>query len=99
MPPTSIFISAASVGTSGIGYSRISVLLGPVRTAASTFSATAYLQIIMPLPNAQMRERSCKSANSLDRYSRSALDLLASADFGSQRGDGAERGLRCVDVG
>jgi hypothetical protein len=25
---------------SGMGYSRISVLLGPVRTAASTFSAT-----------------------------------------------------------
>jgi hypothetical protein len=40
MPPTSIFIKAASAGTSGIGYSRISVLLGPIRTAASTFSAT-----------------------------------------------------------
>ena len=39
-PPTSIFIKAASTGTSGIGYSRISVLLGAVRTAASTFSAT-----------------------------------------------------------
>src|SRR5882672_10463268 len=41
MPPTSIFIRAASSGTSGIGYSRISVLLGPVGTAASTFSPTA----------------------------------------------------------
>src|SRR5579872_4614652 len=40
MPPTSIFISAASAGTSGMGYSRISVLLGPVRTAANTVSAT-----------------------------------------------------------
>src|SRR4029079_1984294 len=40
MPPTSIFISAPSAGTSGIGYSRISVLLRPVRAAASTLSAT-----------------------------------------------------------
>ena len=40
MPPTSIFISAASAAMSGMGYSRISVLLGPVRTAASTCSAT-----------------------------------------------------------
>src|ERR1700691_309910 len=40
MPPTSIFINAASAGTSGIGNSRISVLLGPVRTAARTFSTT-----------------------------------------------------------
>src|SRR5262245_44577417 len=40
MPATSIFIRAASSGTSGIGYSRISVLLGPTRTAANTFSAT-----------------------------------------------------------
>ena len=39
-PPTSIFIRALSAGMSGMGYSRISVLLGPVRTAASTFSAT-----------------------------------------------------------
>src|SRR5712691_2855400 len=47
MPPTSIFIRAASSGTSGIGYSRISVLLGPVRTAASTFSATEKRYIII----------------------------------------------------
>src|SRR5215470_3661335 len=40
MPATSIFINAASAGMSGIGYSRISVLLGPTRTAASTLSAT-----------------------------------------------------------
>ena len=40
MPATSIFIRAPSSGMSGIGYSRISVLLGPTRTAASTFSAT-----------------------------------------------------------
>src|SRR3954463_5162352 len=31
-------MSALSAGISGIGYSRISVLPGPVRTAASTFS-------------------------------------------------------------
>src|SRR5262249_14811147 len=41
MPATSIFMRALSSGMSGIGYSRISVLLGPVRTAASTCSATA----------------------------------------------------------
>src|SRR5262245_19430672 len=40
MPATSIFMRALSSGMSGIGYSRISVLLDPVRTAASTFSAT-----------------------------------------------------------
>src|SRR5215472_10498270 len=40
MPPTSIFINAASSGISGIGNSRSSVLLGPRRTAASTFSTT-----------------------------------------------------------
>ncbi len=41
MPATSIFSSALSSGTSGIGYSRNSVLLGPVLTAACTFSTTA----------------------------------------------------------
>src|ERR1700738_3386023 len=40
MPATSIFIKAASCGTSGMGNSRISVLLGPVLTAASTLSTT-----------------------------------------------------------
>src|ERR1044072_8001166 len=40
MPATSIFIKAASSGISGIGYSRISVLLGPTLTAASTRSTT-----------------------------------------------------------
>src|ERR1700730_12348612 len=40
MPATSIFIKAASWGTSGMGNSRISVLLGPVLTAASTLSTT-----------------------------------------------------------
>src|SRR5689334_5535210 len=38
MPATSIFMSALSAGMSGIGYSRSSVLLGPVRTAANTLS-------------------------------------------------------------
>jgi hypothetical protein len=40
MPVTSVFISAPSSGMSGIGNSRISVLLGPTFTADSTFSAT-----------------------------------------------------------
>src|SRR5829696_4323513 len=38
MPPTSTLRRAASSGISGIGYSRTSVLLGPVLTAANTFS-------------------------------------------------------------
>src|SRR5689334_14462624 len=38
MPATSILSSAPSAGMSGIGNSWISVLLGPVLTAASTFS-------------------------------------------------------------
>src|SRR5665213_1299391 len=38
MPATSIFSSALSSGTSGIGNSRISVLPGATRTAASTLS-------------------------------------------------------------
>src|ERR1700761_8669257 len=41
MPATSTFISAASSGMSGIGYSRISVVLGATLTAARTFSAKA----------------------------------------------------------
>src|SRR5213592_859489 len=43
MPPTSTLRSAASSGMSGMGYSRISVLLGPVRTAANTFSNSFFL--------------------------------------------------------
>src|SRR6185295_2028476 len=54
MPPTSIFISAASAGTSGIGYSRISVLLGPVRTAASTVSATFRVLSVAPSCDAKV---------------------------------------------
>ena len=42
MPATSIFISAASSGISGIGNSRISVRLGPTFTAASTFSIVTF---------------------------------------------------------
>src|SRR5258708_16973644 len=38
IPATSIFMSALSSGISGMGNSRISVLPGPVLTAASTFS-------------------------------------------------------------
>src|ERR1700704_2153047 len=40
IPATSIFIKAASSGMSGMGYSRISVLLGATLTAARTFSTT-----------------------------------------------------------
>src|SRR6516164_2099407 len=47
MPATSIFIKAASSGISGMGNSRISVLLGPVRTAASTFSTTKNPPIVV----------------------------------------------------
>src|SRR3977135_4724854 len=50
MPATSIFIKAASSGMSGMGYSRISVLLGPTLTAARTFSTTeAISTMIMTL--------------------------------------------------
>src|SRR5688572_9555268 len=48
MPATSIFMSAASSGTSGIGNSRISILLGPTRTAARTFSAIDLLPFPWP---------------------------------------------------
>src|SRR5215831_11564621 len=40
MPATSIFIKAASSGTSGIGYSRISVLLGPTLSSANNPATT-----------------------------------------------------------
>jgi hypothetical protein len=43
MPATSIFMSAPSAGTSGIGNSRNSVLPAPVRTAARTVCATFLL--------------------------------------------------------
>src|SRR5437870_3595118 len=42
MPATSIFIRAPSSGISGMGNSRISVLLGPTLTAASTFSIASF---------------------------------------------------------
>src|SRR5690349_16246948 len=51
MPATSIFMSAASSGTSGIGYSRISILLGPTRTAARTLSAILF-PFLIPRPAA-----------------------------------------------
>src|SRR4029077_12498767 len=41
IPPTSILSRALSCGISGMGKSRISVLLGPTLTAASTFSNVA----------------------------------------------------------
>ena len=51
MPATSIFMSALSAGISGIGYSRISVLLGPVRTAANTFSTLNEREFLMLQPS------------------------------------------------
>src|SRR5438132_12702654 len=51
MPATSIFISALSAGISGIGYSRISVLPGAVRTAASTFSIMGEFLMLAPAKN------------------------------------------------
>src|SRR5438105_3305133 len=41
IPPTSIFSRALSCGISGMGKSRISVLLGPTLTAARTLSNVA----------------------------------------------------------
>src|ERR1700692_1433844 len=41
IPPTSILSRALSCGISGMGKSRISVMLGPTLTAASTFSNVA----------------------------------------------------------
>src|SRR5262245_18531760 len=46
MPATSILSRPPSSGTSGIGNSRNSIRLGPVRTAASTFSM-ALLRLIL----------------------------------------------------
>jgi hypothetical protein len=45
IPATSIFMSALSSGISGMGNSRISVLPGPVLTAASTFSTWVPLRV------------------------------------------------------
>src|SRR5688572_3409578 len=55
MPATSIFISAASSGTSGIGNSRISILLGPTRTAARTCSAMLSLHFSRTAALGQLR--------------------------------------------
>src|SRR5687768_71823 len=54
MPATSIFMSAASSGTSGMGNSRISILLGPTRTAARTFSAIDLLPFPWPATLAEL---------------------------------------------
>src|SRR5690349_21619471 len=50
MPATSIFMRALSAGISGMGYSRISVLPGPVRTAANTFSIMGRVSHVHPEP-------------------------------------------------
>src|SRR5579859_3737130 len=42
IPPTSILSRALSCGISGMGKSRISVMLGPTLTAASTFSKRCF---------------------------------------------------------
>src|SRR5690349_2342096 len=45
IPPTSILSRALSAGISGKGKSRISVLLGPTLTAASTFSKASFSSV------------------------------------------------------
>src|SRR4051794_1774072 len=60
MPATSIFMRALSAGVSGLGYSRISVLLGPVRTAAITFSIMRRVSHARALPQEpRPRRRRC----------------------------------------
>src|SRR5262249_56478259 len=61
MPPTSIFIRAASTGTSGMGNSRISVSLGPVLTAASTFWVTCRNLLMMPHSCGHVRKGQAQS--------------------------------------
>src|SRR3954466_10722483 len=51
MPATSIFMRALSTGMSGLGYSRLSVLPGAVRTAASTFSIMGEFLMLAPAKN------------------------------------------------
>src|SRR5437764_11949594 len=64
MPATSIFISALSAGISGIGYSRISVLPGAVRTAASTFSIMDEFLMLAPAKNRS------EAASQVNRWTR-----------------------------
>src|SRR5258708_796293 len=49
IPATSIFNKALSGGISGMGNSRISVLLGATLTAASTLSTVVFLLVAIPV--------------------------------------------------
>ena len=69
MPATSIFISALSAGISGIGNSRISVLLGPVLTAASTFSIMGEFLMLAPAKNRS------EAASQVKRWTRERFGL------------------------
>src|SRR5947199_6630784 len=73
MPATSIFISALSAGISGIGNSRISVLLGPVLTAASTLS-TIMSEFLMLAPAKKSATR-LESASRVKAWTRARFDL------------------------
>src|SRR5262245_60086572 len=98
MPATSIFISAASSGTSGIAYSRISVLLGPVRTAASTFSATVTSPFWSPpacytldgpgaicRPPCLYSDRRTRTDQAVTDYSTALAQWLAGTDASGER--------------
>src|SRR5262245_7333166 len=73
IPPTSIFSNAASSGISGIGYSRISVLLGPTLTAATTFSATNVLLAWFEAPSSSRVPMGAYSPRVLQRLSRLSI--------------------------
>src|SRR5438046_5434280 len=86
MPATSIFMSALSAGISGIGNSRISVLLGPVRTAASTLSIMGESLMLAPAKNrseaASQRKRWTRERFQLGGYATILVSELESATPG-----------------
>src|SRR5215475_9060269 len=96
MPATSIFIKAASSGISGMGYSRISVLLGATRTAARTLSATETPPLLNAARNLGPRldrssSFSCKHAQARSRgWTAMGTDAFdgAESEAGGSRPDG-----------
>src|SRR5437899_567240 len=89
MPATSIFRSALSAGISGIGNSRISVLLGPVLTAASTLSIMGRGSHARAVPEApRARRRRCP------RETLGAKPLCARRRLHGARHRARERGAR-----
>src|SRR5262249_28016879 len=97
IPATSIFIKAASSGISGMGYSRISVLLGPTRTAARTLSATETPPLINAARNLGLgldrsSSFSCKHAQARSRgWTAMATDAFdaAESEAGGSMPDGS----------